>query len=181
MASERVSDFLANFTGGGARPNLYRVEMTFPPALGLGGDAATKLGFTCKAASIPASTLGVAPVPFMGRTVKLAGDKEWDDWSITVINDTDFVVRDAFEVWIDRINGHESNVAIAGLSNPRNYFAEATVYQMGREGEDLKKYRITGMWPNNLGEITLGYDQNDQVEEYTVSFAINEWKTDKTT
>jgi hypothetical protein len=180
MPNPSINSFIANFHGGGARPNLYEVILTFP-ALVSNPFATLKASFTCKAATIPASNIGSIDVPYMGRVAKVAGDKTFDDWTVTVINDTDFSVRDTFERWLDRISGHESNVSATGWENPSNYYANAIVRQFGREHQVLKEYFIEGMFPTQVGEIQLGYDQNDQIEEFQVTFAINYWISNNTT
>jgi hypothetical protein len=176
MPNLSVNSFIANFQGGGARPNLYEVILTFP-SLVSNPFATLKASYTCKAATIPSSNMAAIDVPYMGRAVKVAGDKTFDDWTVTIINDTDFAVRDAFERWLDRINGHESNVAAFGWGNPSNYYANAVVRQMGREGQYLKEYYVEGIFPTQVGEIQLGYDQNDQIEEFQVTFAVNYWSS----
>lgn len=180
IISPSVSDFIANFQGGGARPNLYNVILTFPASIAA-GLASVKASFTCKAASLPSSNMGIATAPFMGRHVKLAGDKTFDDWTITILNDTDFSIRNAFEMWIDRINGHLSNVSAPGWSNPVMYFANAEVIQLDREQNPIKSYLFEGIWPTQLGEIQLGFDQNDMIEEFTVTLAVNYWTSNTTT
>lgn len=175
MSSEpRVSQFLANFKGGGTRANRYKVNLTFPSVIEAGG-AAKKLSFTCKAASIPASIMGVAEAPYMGRNIKFAGDVEFENWTITVLNDTDFIVRDAFTKWVDRILGHESNIAISGWESPTNYMASGEVLQYGREDQILKTYKVEGMFPVRVSEIELGYEQNNAIQEFTVEMALNWW------
>ena len=181
MPDASVDSFLANFQGGGARPNRYEVILTFP-TLVTNPEATRKASFTCKAASLPASNMGEVAVPYMGREVKVAGDKTFDPWTVTIINDTDFSVRDTFERWVDRILGHVSNYAASGWENPNNYYANAVVRQFGRENNKvLKEYEISGLFPTQVGEISLGYDQNDSVEEFTVNFALNYWKSSTTT
>lgn len=174
-----VNGFIANFQGGGARPNLYNVVLTFPASLPV-GLASVKAAFTCKAASLPSSNLGMAQVPFMGRAVKLAGDKVFDDWNISIINDTDFSVRNAFELWSNYINGNMGNVSAPGWGNPTNYFAYADVIQLDREDRAIKSYRMEGLFPVNVGEIQLGFDQNDVIEEFPVTLACNYWRSNTT-
>lgn len=168
-----ISDFLANFQGGGYRPNRFNVVLTFPGAVPNALGAATKFGFTCRSASIPQMTLGVAEVPYMGRIAKIPGDKVWDDWNVTVMVDMDFVVRDVFEAWQDLILGFESNVATAGMQNPSNCFASATVHALDRYDNAIKHYEIKGMWPISVGEITLDANESNSIGEMQVSFAIN--------
>lgn len=175
-----VSEFIANFQGGGARPNLYEVALTFPAGIGSPLDS-RKASFTCKAASLPSSNTGLATVPYMGRQVKMAGDKIFDDWTIQIVNDTDFAVRDAFERWADAISGHQSNTAAAGFGNPSRYYADATVTQLDREHRAIKSYTFEAIFPLNVSEITLGYDNNDIVEEFSVLFAVNYWSARTTT
>ena len=173
-------DFLANFQGGGFRPNRYNVILTFPNGVPNGAAAQTKFGFTCKAASIPSSQLGVADVPYMGRIVKIPGDKVWDDWTVTCMLDTDFSTRDVFETWHDLILGFRGNTAAPGFATPTTTFATATVNALDRYDNIVKTYQIEGMWPTSVGEVTLGYDQNDQIAEMPVTFAVNGWSSDAT-
>lgn len=174
-----VTEFIANFQGGGARPNLYNVSLQFP--LGIASPfTSRKASFTCRSASLPSSNMGMAMIPYMGRQVKVAGDKTFDDWTITVINDTDFSVRNAFERWVDAINGHVSNLAAPGWSNPSRYYANAEVIQLDREDRAIKNYIFEAIFPINLSEIQLGFDQNDMVEEFTVTLAVNYWRSNTT-
>lgn len=180
-----VRNFLANFQGGGLRPNRYEIIVTFPGpvVLPLGGarQTASKISFTAKAASIPTSNVGVIDVPYMGRQVKVAGDKTWDDWTVGILLDNDLIGRRAFEIWHDRILGFDSNVAIDPFVNPANYFARAEVHLLDRADRVLDTYTVEGIWPSNVGEVTLGYDQNDSVAEQSVTFAINGWSSAVTT
>lgn len=175
-----IGDFLANFQGGGYRPNRYNVVLTFPAGVPNALAAAVKTGFTCKAAAIPSSNMGVAEVPFMGRQAKIPGDKVWDDWNVSIMIDTDFATRDVFETWHDLILGFRNNTAAPGFANPVNAFATAQVQALDRYDNVVKVYQVEGMWPTTVGEIQLGYDQNDQVAEFPVTFAINGWTSNAT-
>lgn len=170
-----VSSFIANFKKGGARPNRYKVYVTFPNTIDNGNSASKLLSFTCKAASIPASSIGFCEAAYMGRKIKFAGDKEIEDWNVTVVNDTDFLVRDAFVRWHEKIMGMATNVATAGWENTASYFGEARVEQLDREGNILKAYTVRSLFPTSVEAIELGYDQNDTLEEFAVTFAVNEW------
>lgn len=172
-----VSTFLANFQGGGLRPNRFKVVMTFPQEAG-GQAAATKVSFTCKSATVPPSTLGVATPSYQGRQAKIPGDREFQPWNITIMLDTDFINRDAFEKWSDAMNGHASNVAMPGWSNPSRTFATAEVYLLGAEGNTLRKYVLHGAWPSNVGEVQLGWDQNNQIAEMPVTMEYQYWTSD---
>lgn len=182
MPNPNISSFISNFGGGGARPNRYEVIMTFPGGIPV-GNASNKLAFLCSATTIPSSVIPSIPVYYMGRAVKVAGDREFEDWNITVLNDTDFAIRRAFELWLDAINGHESNVSVPGWSNPRNYYGFAIVNQLGRAVNDpgnIKSYSMQDVLPVSLSDISLGYDQNNTIETYSVTFSINYWSSDTT-
>lgn len=168
-----VDAFVAQFNGGGARPNLYKVELFFPLGINFGDNQ--KQSMLIKAASLPESTMGQAIVPFMGRQIKVAGDKTFADWTITVINDTDFATRRAFEEWHYRINAFEGNT---GLSNPSEYYSDIIVKQLNRNGEVIYQYKLYQCYPTSIGEVTLGYDQNDTVEEFTVTLSMNYFTSD---
>lgn len=175
-----INEFIANFQGGGARPNLYDVTLTFPFGIA-SPNTSRKASFSCKAASLPSSTLSPIILPYMGREVKVAGDRTFDDWTITILNDTDFDVRDAFERWVDAIGGAVSNLASPGFSNPTRYYANAIVEQMTTEGVPVKWYSMEGIFPINIAEIPLAYDANNQVEEFSVTLAVNYWVSTTTT
>ena len=185
MATSRenktISNFKAALIGGGARPNLFEVELTTLPA-GISWDA-DNFRYMCKAAQLPASQIANIDVPFRGRIFKVAGDRTIENWSITVINDEDFRIRNAFEEWMQLIARLENNL---GATNPSSYMVDADVYQLGRGGKAgansnsssgevsavLKQYKMLGMFPINLGAIDLSYDTGDSIEEFTVEFAL---------
>ena len=175
-----VTEFIANFQGGGARPNLYNVNLTFPVGVA-NSETSRKASFTCTTASLPSSNMGIAQVPYMGRMVKIAGDKTFDDWTITIVNDTDFSVRNAFERWTDAINGHVSNISAGGWANPSRYHASALVTQLDRENREIKSYQFNQIFPMQISEIQLGFANNDVVEEFTVTLAVNSWSANTTT
>lgn len=169
-----VDAFVSNFNGGGARPNLYTVELQFPAGIGIDSSDNLKRSMLCKAAALPESSMGQAIVPFMGRQIKIAGDKTFADWTVTMINDTDFSTRRAFEQWHHAINSFEGNT---GLQNPSDYYSDMKVKQLDRSGEVIYTYTLYQCYPTSIGEVTLGYDQNDTVEEFTVTFSMNYFKS----
>jgi hypothetical protein len=171
-----INDFVAKFQGGGARPNLYMVTLNFPAGVSSSGDA-IKNSYMCKAATLPQSTIGQVLVPFMGRQVKVAGDKEFPEWTVTMINDTDFSARRSFETWLNTINTHVANT---GVANPSEYYADLKVEQLDRQGEVVYTYDMKACFPTEVGEVTLGYDNNDAVQEFTVTFAVNYWTSEST-
>lgn len=171
-----VDDFKSGLTRGGARPNLFEVQLDFPALSGgLGSDTsvAQKMTFTCKAASIPESTVGMIPVPYFGRETKFAGNRTYGEWTTTVINDEDFAVHDAIRNWIELMNGPASNIRLAGST--RQYQTDAQVTQFGVNGDRLKTYRFHNIWPSVLSAIDLDWGTNDQIEELTCTWQYDYW------
>ena len=174
MAVLGVDDFKSKLRGGGARPNLFKASLNFPAYAG--GDVELS-SFLCKTAALPVSEMALVTVPFRGRQLKIAGDRTFANWTVTVINDTDFSVRDAMERWMNGINAHAANT---GLSNPVDYEADLSVDQLDRNGDVLKTYNFRGCFPTNVSEIALSYETNDAIEEFTVEFAIQYWESNTT-
>ena len=172
--SLRVDDFKAKLKGGGARPNLFRATVNFP--VYAGGDVELT-SFMCKAAQLPASIMNVIEVPFRGRQLKIAGDRTFEVWSPTVINDTGFEVRNALERWMNGMNGHSANT---GITNPVAYQADLLVEQLDKDGSVIKTYKFRGCFPTNLSAIELSYDTVDTLEEFTVEFQVQYWEADTT-
>ena len=158
---------------GGARANLFRVTIGTPGVASLfGSKESSTLTFTCKGASQPGSVIAQIDVPYRGRQLKVAGDRTFENYTITVFNEDQGTVRDAFEKWMQGINQHANNI---GLKNPEDYHCDITVEQLDRQGETTKIYVLTNAFPVNLGAIELSYDANDAIEEYTVEFAYQYW------
>jgi hypothetical protein len=174
----KITDFKSKLTGGGARPNLFEVELAFPPAVGIDNDTLQKARFLVKAAALPASTVAPIDVPFRGRILKIAGDRTFETWTIKIINDTDFVIRSAFEKWMNTIN--RMNDA-TGLTNPEEYQSDAYVYQLSRDGGILRSYRFYDVFPTNITTIDLSYETTDQLEEFDVELQVNWWEASKGT
>tara|TARA_Y100000004_G_scaffold15443_1_gene16184 strand:+ start:401 stop:928 length:528 start_codon:yes stop_codon:yes gene_type:complete len=175
MAILGVDDFKAKLTGGGARPNLFKATINFPAYAG--GDTEFT-SFMVKGAGLPASTVANIDVPFRGRQLKIAGDRTFEPWTITIINDSEMKVRNAFETWLNGINAHVAN---EGLSNPSDYQADMIVEQLGKDGAVTKTYTIRGGYPTNISQIDLSYDTNDQIEEFTVEINYQYWESNTTT
>jgi len=174
MAILGVDDFKAKLTGGGARSNLFKATLGFP---GYVTADVEKASFMIKAAQLPASIIAPIMVPFRGRQLQIAGDRTFEPWNITIINDTDFDVRNSFEEWMNGINQHNANT---GLTNPSDYMADMIVAQLDKDGTDLKSYNIRGCFPTNLGAIEVSYDQENTIEEFTVELQVQYWESDKT-
>jgi hypothetical protein len=134
------------------------------------------LRFVCKTAQIPGSTVGVVPVQYFGREVKFAGNRTFADWTVTILNDEDFVVRNAFERWMNGINSHRFNTRSAAAATPVSYGTDATVRHYGKTGKVIKSYKFVGLFPNDLAPIDLDWGNNDAIEEYSVTFAYQWWE-----
>ena len=174
-----IADFKGKLTGGGARPNLFEVQLAKLPT-GISWDADI-FQFMCKAASLPASTIANIDVPFRGRIFKVAGDRTFDTWTVTIINDEGFILRTAMEEWMNQISKLENNL---GATQPQSYMTNAKVFQLGRgskasseknEGEKnvvLREYEFVDIFPTNISAIDLSYESSDTIEEFTVEFQV---------
>ena len=162
--------------GDGARPNLFEVALPFP-AFSLPGNAQAKTTFMCKSAQLPGSTIGTVPVQYFGRELKFAGNRSFQDWTITVINDEDFNIRNAFERWMNALNSHSLNVRNPLAATPLGYTTDGTVTQFGKGGNALKKYKFVGLFPTDLSPIDLDWGSNDSIEEFTVTLSYQWWES----
>jgi hypothetical protein len=175
-----VTEFRSNMVGDGARPNLFQVSLTFPTVAANGSAASTKTSFMARAAQLPGSTIGQVPVYYFGRELKFAGNRTFTDWTLTILNDEDFVIRNSLESWLNSINSHAGNVRNTGAVNPSNYSVDATVTQYGKSGNILKTYNFVGLFPVDVAPIDLDWQSNDSIEEYTATFAFQYWESDTT-
>ena len=174
-----IVDFRSRLKGGGARSNLFEVQMAFPDFAKPVNEALNDIPFLVKAAEIPASNIGNIPVPFRGRVLPIAGDRTFDPWTVTIINDTNFRLRDVMERWSDGINDIQT---AQGTTNPEEYQTQAKVLQLSR-GIDtngkvrsnsnipiLREYDFIGIYPNVVSSIPLDHGATDQIEEFQVTF-----------
>ena len=177
--NKSISQFKGALIGGGARPNLFEVELTTLPA-GIEWSA-DNFRYMCKAAALPASNVAAIDVPFRGRIFKVAGDRTFDTWTVTIINDEGFILRTAMEEWMNQISKLENNL---GATNPASYMTNAKVYQLGRgsktSSEDntgdkntvLREYEFVDIFPTNISASDLSYESSDTIEEFTVEFQV---------
>lgn len=175
-----VAEFRANMIGDGARPNLFSVTLSFPTVAENGAAAAQKTTFMAKSAQLPGSTVGNVPVFYFGRELKFAGNRTFPDWTITVINDEDFLIRNSMETWLNAINSHSGNVRNRAARSANGYSVDALVTQYGKTGENLKTYKFVGMFPLDVAPIDLDWGSNDAIEEYSITFAYQWWEAETT-
>ena len=181
--NKTISNFKSALIGGGARPNLFEVELTTLPN-GVAWDA-DKFRYMCKASSLPASNIAAIDIPFRGRIFKVAGDRTIETWSVTIINDEDFKLRNAFEQWMEQIAKLDNNL---GATLPESYMTNATVFQLGRGSSPssknsdgnanavLKEYEFIDIFPTTISAIDLSYDSSDAIEEFTVDFNVQSYR-----
>ena len=174
----KISDFKSKLTGGGARPNLFEVVLAFPTLVSPvnENEVLQKSRFLVKAAALPASTIAPVEIPFRGRILKVAGDRTFETWTITVINDTDFMIRSAMEKWMNTINKLED---ATGITNPVDYQSDALVHQLDRDGSTLRSYKFKSIFPTNISTIDLSYETTDTIEEFTVEMQVHYWEAYK--
>ena len=167
-----IDEFKANLIGGGARANQFRVTFTTPGAIATGLDIA-KASFLIKAAALPGQSIPEIEVPFRGRIMHIAGDRTFEPWTTTVINDADFMVRNAIERWMNAINDLVTNT---GLSNVSDYQADLTVEQLDRDDTVLKSYILRNCMPQGTGAIELSYETANAIEEFTVTWRYSHFE-----
>ena len=170
MAILGVDDFKSKLTGGGARANMFKVLCNFP---GYAQGDVELTSFLCKGAQIPSSVIAPITVPFRGRQLQIAGDRTFEPLTLTVINDVEFNVRNAFERWMNGINQHNANT---GISDPTAYQADMVVQQLAKDGTVTKSYDFRGTFPTNLSTIDLNYDSENTIEEFTVELQVQYWE-----
>ena len=185
--AHQIQDFKSTLIGGGARPNLFQVDLiSFPGSSDENYDP-NDFSILCKAAQLPASNVASIDVPFRGRIFKVAGDRTFDEWTVTVINDNNFVIRSAMERWMQLIAQYGDG---SGFTNPADYQQDATVKQFARLPTDpsaevgtglqiAKKYKFYSIFPINISAIELSYDSSDTIEEFTVTFQVQYWAPDQ--
>ena len=168
-----ITGFKSKLAGGGTRPNLFEVEIAFPEQLAIDNDVKEKSRFLVKAAALPASNITPVEVNFRGRILKIAGERTFDTWTVTVINDLDFGIRSAFEKWMNLINKMED---ATGTVNPADYQPDAYVHQLDRDGSTLRTYKFHDVFPTNISQIDLSYETTDTIDEFTVELQVQWWE-----
>lgn len=172
----RVQEFRAALVRDGARPNLFQCEITFPGLASISG-AQQQFTFMARAAQLPGSTVNQVPQFYFGRELKFSGNRQFPEWTVTIINDEDFRIRDAFELWLSGLNSHVGNLRNPAFTKGDDgYQRDGYVTQFGKTGEPIKRYKFVGLFPVDLSPIELDWGANDTIEEYAVTFAYQWWE-----
>jgi hypothetical protein len=167
-----INDIRSNLSLGGARGNLFQVTFNNPA----NAVADIKVPFLVRAAQIPESSIGVVEVPYFGRRIRLAGDRTFGDWAVTVINDEDFLIRNAMEEWSNRINSLQTNIRAFGSAAPLLYKSTAEVTQFSKTGVPIRTYKFNGIFPSSITSIDLNWADTDSIEEFSVTFQYDWWE-----
>jgi len=172
-----IENFKARLSGGGARPALFDVTVTNP--INPAGDE--KLKFTCKGAQIPDAPIGAFAVSYGGRDIKLAGESEFAAWAVTIINDEDYLVRNALEEWKHSMNTHQGNIRANGAtSNPSSYKSDAVITHYSKEGQIIKQYKFIGLFPSTVAAMEMSWETKNTIQDYGVTFEYDYWTSNTT-
>jgi len=166
-----INEIKSQLTFGGAKASLFQVQITNP----INGIADLKVPFMVQAASIPEATLGTIEVPYFGRKVKIAGDRTFAEWTVTIINDEDFLVRNAMEQWMANINTHQGNIRPLASASPNQYKAQAQITQYSKTGTPLRTYSFNGLFPTTISSIEMDWGTTDAIETFQVTFQYDYW------
>lgn len=167
-----IQEIKSQLAYGGSRPSFFQVALTNP----ISTLADLKLPFMCKASALPESTVGVIPVPYFGRDIKVAGTRKFSQWDITVINDNDFLIRQAMETWCNSINSLEGNLNTTGSPAPLNYKSQGIITQYDPTGAEVRIYQFEGIWPSSVGPMQMDWSQGDAIGEFTVTLQYDSWR-----
>jgi hypothetical protein len=169
-----INEMRAGLALGGARPTLFRVELTNP----VNNVSDSIAPFLIRATTLPSSTINPIEIPYFGRKIKIAGDRTFDTWAVTVMNDEDFRIRHTMEQWHNQINSLQTNLNLNADSSPSNYKSTALVTQYGKDGAELRRYKFNGIFPTEISTIDLDWDSTDQIENFSVTFAYDWFEID---
>lgn len=168
-----ISAFKSNgLVYGGARPSLFNVFLSVPTGIGIDNVSVDKFRFVCRTAELPELAVGAIDVPYFGRKIKVAGDRTFADWNVTVMNDEDFSVRAMFETWSNAINRMVANIRDPNLSMEQ-YKTDLEVVQYAKDGPVIRSYKIVGAFPTSIGAIALNWESQNAIEEFSVNFAYD--------
>jgi hypothetical protein len=167
-----INEIKSQMVFDGARPSLFQVTLQNPA----NSVADIKFSFMCEATALPLCDVGDIPVPYFGRFIKLAGNRNYADWRVTVMNDEDFLIRNALEEWSNRINTFQGNIRSFSTASPLLYKSQAQVIQYSKTGVPIRTYQFNGIFPKQISEIELNWATQNQIERFAVTFAVDYWE-----
>jgi hypothetical protein len=171
-----VSDFRSRMTGDGARPNLFSCSIPgLTTNIGATSGADVTFNFMCRTGQLPGSMVNHVPLFYFGRELKFSGNRSFADWTVSIINDENFQVRNTFEKWMSKLNSHVGN--LRSLTSPTDYQKDAYVTQYGKDGSVIKTYKFVGLFPIDVSPIDLDWAANDTIEEFAVTFGYQWWES----
>lgn len=173
-----IDGFKSKFGDGGARPNLFRAKINLPSGISIPGGLDSQGTYMIKSAQIPSATVTAIDVPYFGRQVRVAGNRTFEPWTVTIMNSESFDIRNAMEQWMAGINSHEGNRQSAADNSLSSYKADAFVEHLNKKGDQdrpIATYQFHGLFPTEISSIELGWENNDTIEEFTVTFAYDYW------
>ena len=170
--SFNINEIKSQMLFDGARPALFQVTLQNPA----NSVADVKFPFMCEATALPEADVGTVQVPYFGRFIKLAGDRTYPDWQVTIINDEDFLVRNALEEWSNKINSFQGNIRAFGSASPLLYKSQAQVVQFSKTGVPIRTYQFNGIFPTAISNIPLAWSSQNEIERFTVTFAVDYWE-----
>jgi len=161
---------------GGARPCLFQVTIgqALDPADQFNPGALADFPFLVRAASLPSMVVSPIRVPYFGRHIKVAGNRDFEDWTITVFNDEDFGLRDMFEKWSNNINSLQGNLRLTSDLESQ-YKSDVEIQQFDKLGNVIRAYNMLGAWPSRVSQIDLDWEAQNQIEVFQVVFSYDYW------
>ena len=167
-----INEFKSQLTGGGARSNLFQVQILNP----VDSTADFKVPFMASASLLPASNVAEQTINYFGRVIKYAGARTFDSWTVTIINDEDFLVRNAMEAWMNGIVSHDTNLQ----SLPQDYKSNALITQYSKNGDPLRTYKFEGLFPTSVAAQAMNWE-TDGIQSFDVTFSYDLWMVEGNT
>ena len=174
MTTFNVERFKSALTNGGARPNQFAVQLSFPTYVAAQSIAVARAPFLVNIAELPGQTVNPAIVQYRGREVKFAGDRIFAPYTITVMNDAEMSIRNGMEQWM---NGMDDYAEKFGRLQPSEYQRDIDILQLDRNGNILKSYKLVNAFPVDLSPVALDFGANDQISQFTVTFQYQHFTT----
>lgn len=177
-----INDFIQNFKGG-TRLNRFTVEGNVGP----GTSTTNRLTpFHVRSASIPEATIGPVSVNYRGRTVTYSGDRVYQPWQITVLDDHAGGQSDPqnlfkmFHDWHDQINSHTGNITTfeTGIDLSSLWSDVWTVKQYRLNCDSAlygRAFKLFNVWPIGIGPLVLDMSQDNVLASFAVTLVYSHY------